>query len=66
MPIGVAGTISTLHFDAKMLRVDLPFLFVLSGVVLMFFATKRGLQKYQAAIILALYCGYAIVRISNA
>ena len=65
MPIGVAAAISRLHFDAKMLHVDLPFLMVLSGVVLMFFATKRGLQKYQAAIILALYCGYALLRISN-
>jgi cation:H+ antiporter len=66
VPIGVAGVISELHFDAKMLRVDLPFLFVLSGVVIIFFATKRGLQKHEAAIVLALYCGYAVLRISNA
>ena len=65
MPISVAGAISTLHFDAKILRVDLPFLLVLSAVVLLFFAMKRGLQKYEAAIILGLYCGYALLRISN-
>lgn len=57
MPIGVAGTIASLRFDAKMLRVDLPFLLALSGLVLIFFARKKGLQKHEAAILLALYCG---------
>ena len=64
MPVGVAAAISTLHFDAKMLRFDLPFLFVLSGLVLFFFVHKKGLQKTEAATILALYCAYVLLRLS--
>jgi len=66
MPIGVAGAISGLDFDARMLRVDLPSLLALSGLVLIFFVKKKGLQKHEAAIVLVLYCGYVLVRISSA
>jgi cation:H+ antiporter len=64
MPIGIAGAISRLDFDAKILRIDLPFLFALSTLVLIFFARESGLR--QAAIVLVAYCGYAFMRISNA
>jgi cation:H+ antiporter len=64
--IGVAAAIARLDFNPTMLRVDLPFLIVLSGVVLIFFVRRKGLQKREAAIVLALYCGYAVVRLSIA
>ena len=66
VPIGAAATIATLKFDQTMLRFDLPFLLVLSATVLIVFMRKKGLQKKEAALILALYCGYALVRISKA
>ncbi len=66
VPIGVAATISTLKFDRTMLCIDLPFLLLLSSIVLFFFARSRGLHKREAAIVLTLYCGYALLRISSA
>jgi Ca2+/Na+ antiporter len=45
---------------------DLPFLLALSALVLIFFVKKKGLQKHEAAIVLTLYCGYALVRFNSA
>jgi len=59
VPIGVAATIANLEFDGGMLRLELPFLFALSALVLVFFHRRRGIRKYEAAIVLALYVGYA-------
>jgi cation:H+ antiporter len=66
IPIGVAGALSTLRFDPRLLRSDLPFLIGLSCLVIIFFARKRGLQKQEAIILQTLYCTYAVIRISNA
>jgi cation:H+ antiporter len=63
VPIGLAALISTLSFDSILLRFDLPALFLLSLVVLVFFIVKRGLQKWEASIILSLYFGYIIIKI---
>lgn len=63
VPIGVAASIGTLGFDATMLGLDLPFLFVLSALVLAFFLRKRGLQTGEAITLLALYGGYVVVRV---
>jgi cation:H+ antiporter len=66
MPIGVAAIISGVNFSEDMLRFEVPFLFVLTLVVLIFFVRKLGIEKHEAAIILAMYCGYAAVKIINA
>ena len=62
VPIGVAAVISGIRFDFTMLTRDLPFLFALSVVVLIFFWQKRGIQKYQAATILGAYCVYVLIK----
>ena len=54
VPIGVAATIVDVEFDAAMLRFELPFLFALSIIVLAFFRRARGIQRLEAAVILAL------------
>ncbi len=64
VPVGVAAVIATLRFERSMLTIDVPFLFVLSTVALIFFAKTKGLQKYEAAILLALYCGYVLVKLA--
>ncbi len=65
VPIGVAATISGIRFDYNMLTQDLPFLFALSVLVLIFFWRKRGIQKYEAMIILGAYCAYVLVKLSS-
>ncbi len=65
VPVGLAALISTLSFDSTLLRFDLPALFVLSLVVLVSFIMKRGLQKWDATIILGLYFVYIILKIEH-
>jgi cation:H+ antiporter len=64
VPIGVAAIISGISFDHDMLTRDLPFLFALSIVVLIFFWRQRGIQKLQAATILGAYCAYVLFKFS--
>jgi cation:H+ antiporter len=64
VPIGAAAAISGIRFDHTMLTRDLPFLFVLSTVVLVFFWRQRGIQKLQAVTILGAYCLYVLIKIA--
>ena len=66
VPIGAAALISGVNFSEDMLRFEVPFLFVLTLVVLVFFVRKLGIQKHEAAIILLMYGGYAAVKIVTA
>lgn len=66
IPIGVAATIYPLGFERGMLTRELPYLFALSLLVLYFFRRKKGLQTWEAVVVLALYCAYALVKIVNA
>ena len=65
VPIGVATTIANLQFDAALLRFELPVLFVLSTVVLLFFAREEGISKRQALIILSIYVAYVAVKLAR-
>ncbi len=66
VPVGVAAVITNLNFNPAMLRFEVPFLFFITLVVLIFFATTRGIKKYEAAIILGLYLGYAVIKFATA
>ena len=66
VPVGAAAAISTLRFDRDLLRYELPFLFFLTLTVLVFFVRKRGIQKSEAVIVLALYGGYLLLKLSRA
>ena len=63
VPVGAAALISTLRFDGNLLRYELPFLFFLTLTVLVFFVRKRGIQKSEAAIVLALYGSYILLKL---
>lgn len=63
VPIGVAATISGLVFDQGMLLFEVPALFVVSALVLIFFKGKLGIRKRESGIILALYVAYAVYKL---
>jgi cation:H+ antiporter len=63
LPIGVAAVISSLTFDRQLLFFDLPFLFVLTAVVLAFFITRRGVERPEAIVALGLYAAYVAVKL---
>lgn len=65
VPVGAAAAISTLRFDGALLRFELPFLFFLTLIVLVFFLRKRGIQKSEAVVVLALYGGYLLLKLSR-
>ena len=66
VPVGVAAAIAGLRFDSNLLQFEVPFLFVLTLIVLFFFVRRRGLQKGEAVTILVLYGGYVLLKFSNA
>lgn len=62
VPVGAAAAISTLRFEPGLLRFELPYLFVLTFLVLVLFVHKRGIQKRGAIAILAIYLGYVLIK----
>lgn len=63
VPIGVAATIAGVEFDRGFLSHELPFLFLLSAVVLVFLVRKKGIQHYEALTVLLLYCGFVLLKL---
>jgi cation:H+ antiporter len=66
VPIGIAAVIAPLSFDGGMLRFELPYLFVVTALVMFFFLYQRGIQRWEAAVVLALYCGYVLFKLTEA
>lgn len=67
VPPGTAALIAGIEVNSKhLLTVDLPVLFGLSLVTLFFFTRKKGLQKWEAFTLLAIYLGYVLLRLTTA
>ncbi len=65
VPPGFAALIAELSIDAaQVLALDLPVLFLISLLALIFFTKKRGLQKIEAASLLLAYLVYAVLRVA--
>ena len=62
VPVGVAAAISGLRFDPGFLKLEVPLLFVLTLVAMIFFVRTRGIQKGEAITILAIYGGYVLTK----
>jgi len=58
LPIGIAAVIAPLRFDPALLAFDLPMLFGLSAVILIFLFRATGIRKPQAVMLLLCYAGY--------
>jgi len=63
LPVGIAAAISSVAFEQEFLHFDLPFILLLTSVVLAFFYTRRGVKRPQALVILALYFSFVTVKI---
>lgn len=63
VPIGVAAVISPVLFERSFLLFDLPYVFLLTLVTLMFFYRVRGLQSFEAIIILGMYLLYIVIKL---
>jgi cation:H+ antiporter len=65
VPIGAAAVIAPLSFDKGLLRFETPYLFFVTSVVIFFFLYRRGIQRWEAAVVLALYCAYVLVKLTG-
>jgi len=65
LPIGIAAMISTVGIERQFLYFDLPFIFVLTTVVLAFFVTKRGVSRNEGLVILSFYAVYVIIKLAQ-
>jgi cation:H+ antiporter len=63
LPIGIAAVISQIAFERQLLYFDLPFILVLTTVVLAFFYTRRGVARTEGLIILGFYFAYVFVKL---
>jgi cation:H+ antiporter len=66
VPIGAAAVIAPVSFDGGMLRFEVPYLAVLTAVVLYYFIRERGIQRWEAAVIFTLYCLYVAIKLTAA
>ena len=63
---GLAAVISPLVVPAAILYIDLPFLLVVTLVVLLaLYVSRRGIQKTEASILLLIYLAYVVVRLAG-
>jgi cation:H+ antiporter len=65
IPISAAALISPVYFTRDFFVFDLPYAFVLTTVVLYFFAHKKGLQKRESATVLGLYLLYVLIKLTQ-
>jgi len=65
LPIGLAAMISDVTFDRQLLVFDLPYIFVLTTIVLAFFITRRGMSRREGLTTLALYGVYVAVKLAH-
>ncbi len=63
IPVGMGASIAELQIEKSLVMFDLPFLFILSFIVLFFFNRKKGLQKTEAVILIAIFVIYAVLKI---
>lgn len=63
---GLAAVISPLVVPGAMLFIDLPVLLLVTLIVLFsLYISRRGVQKTEAAILLAVYVGYVFLRLAG-
>ncbi|MGK2926535.1 MAG: sodium:calcium antiporter [Lysobacterales bacterium] len=65
LPIGLAALIAPLVFDRTFLTFDLPYIFVITAVVLGLLIGRRGLTRLEGTPILVLYGLYVAVKLQH-
>jgi len=58
LPVGLAAMIHPVTVESELVMVDIPLLFVLSFIVLVFLLKRKGLQKSEAVVLILFYGGY--------
>jgi len=64
VPIGLASSITNISMESNLIKFDLPVLFIITSLVLIFLATKRGISRIEATILIILYMIYVLAKLS--
>lgn len=62
LPIGIAGLIVPIEFASSLLKLDVPILFALSLLVIVFLRLPQGVRKPQAIVLLSSYSAYLVIK----
>lgn len=62
IPIGLGATINPTAFDTNLIHYDLPMLFIVTLVVMLFFKTKRGISKTEGIFLIVFYFIYLLLK----
>ena len=62
LPIGIAGLIVPIEFASSLLKLDVPILFALSFLVIVFLRLPQGVRKPQAIVLLSSYSAYLVIK----
>ncbi len=63
LPIGLAAVISEVTVERGFVTFDIPYIFVLTAVVLTMFAIRRGIRRPEGLVILSAYACYVILKL---
>lgn len=61
--VGLGGSISQISMGTNLLRFDLPVLFVITLLVIIFLGTKKGISRIESIILIAFYLLYVLAKI---
>lgn len=62
VPVGIGAVLSDLKVESNLLYRDIPFLFMITVMVLIFLSIKKGLQKKEAGSLVAVYLLYLVAK----
>lgn len=62
LPIGIASLIVPIEFASSLLKLDVPILFALSLLVIVFLRLPQGVRKPQAIVLLSSYSAYLVIK----
>lgn len=63
IPIGLGGVISTTHMESNLLKFDLPVLFAVTLLVLIFLRTKRGISMLEGIALITIFMIYISIKL---
>ena len=63
VPLGASAALFPLAVNRNSLMIDVPVMAIVTVAALIFFIRKKGLQKGEAASLVLIYVGYAVLRV---
>ncbi|MEN8253726.1 MAG: calcium/sodium antiporter [Patescibacteria group bacterium] len=61
--LGAGASLVGFNIDSQIMNFDIPFLLFLSVIVVVFFYTKKSLEKKESILIISLYGGYVLLKL---